>query len=75
MANFRNSTRVRFVKTMLVLSQSNMPITDLERLARISAFDAPRLTGQSLSLDISITADGVNLEDKTFRRFNGKLII
>jgi len=30
--NFKNSTRVRFVKTMLVLSQSNMPIGDLESL-------------------------------------------
>lgn len=59
---------------MLVLSQSNIPIGDLGSLAQVSALDAPRSAGQSLSLDISTTADGVNLEGKTFSRCKGKVI-
>ena len=73
-ANFKNSTRVRLVKTILVLSQSNMPIGDLGSLAQVSVFDAPRSAGQSFSLDISTTADGVNLEGRTFSRCRGKVV-
>jgi len=62
--HFKNSIKVRFVNTMLVASQSSIPVqrnvhTTEDKMANVDY--EPKLTGQSFSLDMSTAAEGVKL--------------
>lgn len=62
-AYFKNSISDRFVNTILVESQSSMPICTRHEpaIAQIAETSSPRLMDQSFSLVMSTASDRVNL--------------